>query len=71
MTDVVARLLKTCNDERSGGADFPTVWTNVLKAHPYVAGLPIQDKNEDGPFLKVPLITGQFLVFLGSNFSIL
>lgn len=43
----------------------------MLKTHPCVRGLPIQDSHEGGPILKVPLITGQFLVFLGSHFSLL
>jgi hypothetical protein len=71
MSDVVKRLLSACNAEKGKGADFPTIWTNVLKVHPYVAGLPIQDKDENGPVLKIPLITGQFVVFLGSGFSLL
>lgn len=71
MSDIIARLLKTCNAERSRGVDFPTIWTNILKTHPYVAGLPIQDKDENGPVLKIPLITGQFVVFFGSGFSLL
>jgi hypothetical protein len=71
MTDIVARLLTACNAEKNKGADFPTIWKNILKAHPYVAGSPIQDSGENGPILKIPLITGQVLVFLGSNFSLL
>ncbi|CDX19980.1 hypothetical protein MPLB_1810005 [Mesorhizobium sp. ORS 3324] len=71
MTNAVARLVDTCNAERQKGSDFPTIWRTILKAHPYVRGLPIQGSGEDGPVLKVPLITGQFLVFLGSHFSLL
>lgn len=70
MTENVARLVERCNAERNNGADFPTIWREVLKAHPYVCGLPIQDSNEDGPILRVPLITGKFLVFLGPHFSL-
>ncbi|MCH4559146.1 hypothetical protein [Mesorhizobium jarvisii] len=70
MTDIVARLLHACNAEKNKGADFPTIWKNILKVHPYVAGSPIQDSGEDGPILRIPLITGQVLVFLGSNFSL-
>ncbi|RUX94006.1 MULTISPECIES: hypothetical protein [unclassified Mesorhizobium] len=71
MTDIVARLLNACNAERNKGADFPTIWKNILKVHPYVAGSPIQDSGENGLILRIPLITGQVLVFLGSNFSLL
>ncbi len=71
MTHTVARLVAACNAERNKGAAFPPIWREVLRAHPYVRGLPIQDSSEDGPFLKIPLITGQFLVFLDSHFSLL
>lgn len=71
MTDIVARLLNACNAEKNKGADFPTIWKDILRAHPYVAGSPIQDSGKDGPLLRIPLITGQVLVFLGSNFSLL
>jgi hypothetical protein len=70
MIDAVSRLIDACNAERNSGADFPTIWRGLLKSHPCVRGLPIQDSGEDGPVLKVPLITGQFLVFLGSHFSL-
>ncbi|MCG7506032.1 hypothetical protein [Mesorhizobium retamae] len=62
MVDPVSRLLTKSNSALSEGLDFPTIWQTVLKRHPYVAGLPIQDKNELGPFLKIPLITGGFLI---------
>ncbi|RUV45212.1 MULTISPECIES: hypothetical protein [unclassified Mesorhizobium] len=70
MTDTVSRLLNACNAEKNKGADFPTIWKNILKGHLYVAGPPIQDSCDDGPILKIPLVTGQFLLF-GSNFSLL
>jgi hypothetical protein len=71
MTEVVVNLLHTCNAERTKGTDFPTIWKDVLKGHPCVKGLPIQDRGEGGPILRIPLTTGQFLLFLGSHFSIL
>jgi len=70
MTNTVAKLVGACNAERRKGSDFPTIWKEVLKTHPCVRGLPIQDSGEDGPILKIPLITGQFLVFLGSHFAL-
>ena len=70
MRNAVARLVDTCNAERSKGSDFPTIWRDVLKAHPCVLGQPVQDSGEDGPLLRIPLITGQSLVFLGSPFSL-
>lgn len=71
MRNAVARLVDTCNAERSRGSDFPTIWRDVLKGHPCVRGQPVQGSGEAGPVLSVPLITGQSLVFLGSHFSLL
>ncbi|RAZ91051.1 hypothetical protein DPM33_12335 [Mesorhizobium hawassense] len=71
MRNTVATLVDTCNAERSKGSDFPTIWKEVLKSHPCVSGQPVQDSGEAGPILRVPLLTGQFLVFLGSHFSLL
>lgn len=70
MTNAVVKLIDACNAERKMGWDFPTIWKTTLKGHPYVRGQPIQDSGEDGPILKVPLTTGQFIVFLGSHFSL-
>jgi len=50
--------------------DFPTIWRTVLKPHPYVSGVPIQDSNEHRPFLKIPLITGRFIISDASGFRL-
>ncbi|BAV47046.1 hypothetical protein MesoLj113a_28420 [Mesorhizobium sp. 113-1-2] len=71
MTDSVTGLLNACNAEKSKGADFPTIWKAILKVHPCVTGSPIQDRSDDGPVLLIPLITGQFLAFLDSEFYLL
>lgn len=70
MADIIARLVRDCNDERAKRTDFPTIWTTILKSHPYVAGLPVQESGVSGPRLKIPLLTGRFLVFDGSTFSL-
>lgn len=70
MADVVSRLVRECNFTRSKGADFPTIWQTMLKMHPYVAGPPVQDWDEQGPILKVPLITGRHLIFGASGFRL-
>lgn len=70
MADIIARLVRECNDERAKRSDFPTIWITILKPHPYVAGLPVQESAETGPLLKIPLLTGRFLVFDGSAFSL-
>jgi hypothetical protein len=70
MVDVVSRLVGECNLTRSKGADFPTIWQTTLKMHPYVAGPPVQDWDEQGPILKVPLITGRHLMCGASGFRL-
>jgi len=70
MVDIVSRLVRDCNAARGGGADFPTIWLTLLKPHPYVVGLPMQDRDDAGPFLKIPLITGRFIVSNGSGFRL-
>lgn len=62
MVDPVSRLLTKSNSAFSKGLDFPTIWRTVLRSDPYVAGLPVQGTDEHGPFLKIPLITGRFLI---------
>jgi hypothetical protein len=70
MVDIISRLLKDCNSAREAGLDFPTIWRTILRPHPYIAGLPIQDRNESGPALKIPLITGLFIVSDASGFHL-
>jgi hypothetical protein len=52
-------LLGKCLAAREEGADFPTVWHDILKGHPLVKGLPVQ---RDGG-LEIALITGQRLIY--------
>lgn len=70
MTNIVSKLARECNLTRSRGVDFPTIWQTVLKGHPYVAGPPMQDRNEKEPILKIPLVTGSYLVFDASGFHL-
>lgn len=70
MADVVSRLVRECNLTRNEGVDFPTIWQTTLKRHSYVAGQPIQDRDEEGPILKVPLTTGRHLIFGASGFRL-
>jgi len=55
---------------RSKGMDFPTIWQTTLRRHSHVAGPLTQDQNEEGPILKVPLITGRHLIFDASGFRL-
>lgn len=69
-TDGVSDLLATCTAARLNGGDFPTIWGNILKKHPLVIGDPIQHADSNGPYLAIPLITGQKLVFGSLGFSV-
>lgn len=70
MADVVSRLVRECNLIRSKGTDFPTIWQTTLKMHSYITGPPMQDRDEQGPILKIPLITGRHLIFGASGFRL-
>ncbi|MGX5844502.1 hypothetical protein ACWGTI_27710 [Mesorhizobium sp. ArgA1] len=70
MADIVSKLVRECNTARFKGVDFLTIWQTTLKQHPYVAGEPLQDQNEAGPALMIPLITGRHLIFDASGFRL-
>jgi hypothetical protein len=69
-TDDVSDLLVTCTVARLNGEDFPTIWINILKMHPLVMGDPVQHTDRIGPYLAVPLVTGQRLKFGSLGFSV-
>jgi len=69
MADRIDELLQCCRAALATGADFPTIWNEMLKRHPLVAGIPEQSRGADGPVLDVPLVTGARLRF-GTEFSI-
>jgi hypothetical protein len=56
-------LLHACIAAQRKGADFPTVWNNVLKGSGLVRGPPVQLVHEGRAMLEVTLITGQVIVF--------
>ena len=55
-------LLRACVAAASEGADFPAVWSTILRGHQFVAGLPIQTVMDDTPILRVPLFSGEFIL---------
>jgi hypothetical protein len=55
-------LLQRCISAQRDGADFPAIWSLILKNHPLVAGLPNNSVKAGRIRLEVPLITGQRLV---------
>jgi hypothetical protein len=56
-------LVCACLVAKARGADFPTIWTSILKAHPLVAGIPVQTITEARAQLEIRLVTGQRLVY--------
>ncbi|HZP78634.1 MAG TPA: hypothetical protein VFB45_21020 [Pseudolabrys sp.] len=53
-------LLQRCTAAALNGADFPTIWHDIIKGHPVVVGVPVQaDLNR----LEIPLLNHQRLVF--------
>ena len=61
-------LLDACNAARRQGADFPSIWWQIIEPHPMVAGLPVQQLDGDQPVLDIPLRTGQRLRFGRDSF---
>jgi hypothetical protein len=55
--------LANCMAARAEGADFPTIWTDILCRHPLVLSLPVQVTLATRPALEVGLANGQLLCF--------
>ena len=55
-------LVGQCRDAMGRGADFPTLWHTVIKAHPAVSGVPIQRCEGGRVYLEIPLLRGDWLV---------
>jgi hypothetical protein len=45
------------------GNDFTTVWTTLLKGHTLVEGIPREKYELNRTLTRIPLITGEQLVF--------
>jgi hypothetical protein len=63
MTDTASQLARKCATATLNGASFPTVWHSILKAHPAIAGVPIQRLENGRALLEIPLLTGQRIVY--------
>ena len=70
VSERVHGLRDACNAAHRGGADFPTIWKNILLGSGLVAGIPSHRANERGAAMIVPLITGHRLIFDELGFSI-
>ena len=60
-------LAEVCTELVRKGADFPTIWTTLLKRHSLVDGIPESRLEGNRPMLVVRLITGELLVFDGER----
>ena len=63
MTPSKARLVAQCQAAQAAGADFPTLWNEVLKSHPLVIGPPVQTVRDGKIRREVRLITGSAIAF--------
>lgn len=50
-------LARLCTDAVHEGADFPTIWSTLLKGHPLVEGIPQQRLEGGRSLLEIPMIT--------------
>jgi hypothetical protein len=70
MAIAASDLLSACTAARKAGADFPTIWADVLKSHALVLGPPRQGGDVAAPTLEIRLLNGQSLVFRSGEFSL-
>ena len=70
VNEPVDDLLLQCSSARNAGADFPTVWNEVLKGHRLVAGPPLSRMCDGEAVLEVPLLTGQRIVYSAKGYSL-
>jgi hypothetical protein len=55
--------MRMCADAMRKGADFPTVWQDLLRGHRLVLGVPEQKMEGSKAQLHIRLLTGQRLIF--------
>jgi hypothetical protein len=67
------QLVRRCVAAMGEGADFPILWDTVLRRHSLVVGPPIQGIERGRAWLRIPLVTNQWLVFESASetFSLL
>jgi hypothetical protein len=56
-------LARHCTELVRKGNDFTTVWSTLLKDHTLVEGIPRELSERNRRLLRVPLVTGEQLVF--------
>ena len=63
MTPSQAKLVAQCRAAQAAGADFPTLWHQVLRPSPLVMGPPVQTVRDGRIRLEIRLVTGSAIVF--------
>jgi hypothetical protein len=63
-------LLNACQEAKARGADFPTVWSSVLRPNRLVRGQPRQAITDGRPTLIVDLVTGQSIVHADGSYRL-
>ena len=61
--DRASDLARQCTELVRKGNNFPTVWSTLLKSHSLVEGIPRERFERNRSLLKIPLVTGEQLVF--------
>ncbi len=56
-------LARQCTELVRNGRDFPAIWSTLLKSHTLVEGIPRQRFEHNRILLRIPLVTGEQLVF--------
>ena len=70
MNDPGQELLEVCIALSRTGADFPTVWNEVLKRHRLVIGPPQSRVRGNEPIIEITLTTGQRIICGQHGYSI-
>ena len=63
MTPSQSKLVAQCQAAQAAGADFPTLWHEVLRQSPIVIGPPVQTVRDGRIRLEIRLVTGGTIVF--------
>jgi hypothetical protein len=56
-------LARHCTELVRKGNDFMTVWSTLLEDHTLVEGIPREKLERNRSLLRIPLVTGELLVF--------
>lgn len=69
MSAIIHELLQQCREAHARGADFPTIWQNIIRPHWLVRGSPMQHYLDGRPVLVTRLTNGHVITFDGNGFE--